>query len=390
MYSELSKKISKAIEDNLDELFELNLSIASEPEIAGEEFKSSKKIVTLLKKHGFEVEYPFLDIDTAFKATPESTKDYKHKVAFLTEYDALPEVGHACGHSLSGSISCLAGIAVKSIENELGIQVDVIGTPEEEVNGAKCRMTDSGVFDDYELAAMVHLYNQNLIKPKLLALRSDLYTFHGKAAHASAAPWEGINAFNAAQLAFHGTDMLRQHVKPDVRIHGIIRNGGAAPNIVPEKVTAEIYVRALKRDYMEAVNEKVVNCVRAGCLATGCTWESEPTAETYADIRPNATGEQSMKEVFEELEIPDNGDYDEIFGSADIGNVSYACPAFHPCLQLTPRDVSIHSREFAEYVTRDEAKKCLLTGAKILAFHVAKIFSDEERIKAMRADCNKA
>ena len=190
-------------------------------------------------------------------------------MAILTEYDALPEIGHACGHSLSGSISCLAGLALSSLQDELDTDIHIIGTPNEEEDGAKCRMADDGVFDIYDEAIMVHLYNNNVPVPRLHALNSVMYEFHGKAAHSAAGPWDGVNALNAGQLMFHAIDMLRQHVRPDVRMHGIFRNGGAAPNIVPDEVTAEVYVRSASRSYLNEILKKVDNCAQAGCLATG-------------------------------------------------------------------------------------------------------------------------
>lgn len=384
-YEALKKRIIQAVEAGREELSALNDDIADHPELSGEEFQTSRKIVELLRGKGYEVEYPFDELETAFRGVAGSN-GHKYKVAIMAEYDALPEVGHACGHCLSGAISCLAAIATKDVQDELDTDIHIIGTPAEETDGAKCKMVKDGVFDGYDMAIMVHLYDQNLVTPRLLALRSDMYTFHGKAAHASASPWEGINAFNAAQLMFHGIDMLRQHVTPDVRIHGIIRDGGEAPNIVPEKVTAELYVRALDYRYMEEVNDKVVNCVKAGCLATGATWDTYSTAATYQDLKLNPTGLDALREIFDELDIPDNGDYDAVFGSADAGNVSYVCPTFHPCLQLAPRGVAIHTREFAELVKTDAAHECLVKGAELIALQIAKIFSDESRIAAMKRD----
>lgn len=240
-YTRIKEKIISEIEHNKVQLTQLNDDIFDHPEISGQEYETSKKIVTLLADKGYETEYPFSGLDTAFKAV-FGKNNHKYKIAIMTEYDALPEIGHACGHCLSGSISILAGLSLKDLQDELDADIHIIGTPIEETDGAKCEMVKNGVFNDYDMAMMVHLYNANLIAAKFLALDSYMYEFHGKAAHASAAPWDGINAFNGAQLMFHAIDMLRQHSTPDVRMHGIIREGGEAPNIVPEKVTAEVYI----------------------------------------------------------------------------------------------------------------------------------------------------
>lgn len=384
-YLELKEKIAQAVKENLQDAIALNDDLADHPELSGEEYESSRKIVELLKHKGFDVEYPFAGLPTSFKAT-YGRNDHKYKVAIMTEYDALPGIGHACGHCVSGAISVLAGIAASKLQDALDADIDVIGTPIEETDGAKCALIKKGVFDHYDMAMMIHLYDQNLIYCTLNGLASYLYTFHGKAAHASAAPWDGINALNAAQLMFHGTDCLRQHVTPDVRIHGIIRNGGEAPNIVPEEASAEFYVRALDLDYMMDVVRKVDDCAAGGALATQCTWDKVETAATYANMRRNYTGEDALREIYEELDIDINGDHEKIFGSSDAGNVSFVCPTFHPTLQIVDRGVPIHTREFAQAVKTERAHEAIALGANVIALQIAKIFSDENKIKQMKAD----
>lgn len=384
-YLELKEKIAQAVKENLQDAIALNDDLADHPELSGEEYESSRKIVELLKRKGFEVEYPFAGLPTSFKAT-YGRNDHKYKVAIMTEYDALPGIGHACGHCVSGAISVLAGIAASKLQDALDADIDVIGTPVEETDGAKCALIKKGVFDHYDMAMMIHLYDQNLIYCTLNGLASYLYTFHGKAAHASAAPWDGINALNAAQLMFHGTDCLRQHVTPDVRIHGVIRNGGEAPNIVPEEASAEFYVRSLDLDYMMDVVRKVDDCAAGGALATQCTWDKVETAATYANMRRNYTGEDALREIYEELDIDINGDHEKIFGSSDAGNVSFVCPTFHPTLQIVDRGVPIHTREFAQAVKTERAHEAIALGANVIALQIAKIFSDENKIKQMKAD----
>ncbi|MBP3815982.1 MAG: M20 family metallopeptidase [Firmicutes bacterium] len=384
-YQELKDKITEVIEKNHDELIALNFDLADHPEISAQEYETSKKIVKLLEGHGFRCEYPFAGWETAFRAISGSN-NHKYKIAILAEYDALPGIGHACGHCLSGSISCLAGIALKDLQDELNADIHIIGTPAEETLGPKCNMTDDGIFDNYDMALMVHLYNQNITKVNLLALDTYFFEFHGKAAHSAASPWEGVNAFNAAQLHFHAMDMMRQHLKPDVRLHGIIKDGGKAANIVPDYVKTEVYVRSANRDYRDQVVDKVFKMAEAAALATECEFTFYQDDHAFDDMKFNPAGDLALKEVYKELNIPINGDEDALFGSSDIGNVSYACPAFHPCLQLTERDVPIHSQGFAEAVKSEKAHEVLDNGAKIIAFDIAKIFSDPERIKAMKED----
>ncbi len=384
-YLEMKEKIAEAVKANLQDAIALNDDLADHPELSGEEYESSRKIVELLKHKGFDVEYPFAGLPTSFKAT-YGRNDHKYKVAIMTEYDALPGIGHACGHCVSGAISVLAGIAASKLQDALDADIDVIGTPVEETDGAKCALIKKGVFDHYDMAMMIHLYDQNLIYCTLNGLASYLYTFHGKAAHASAAPWEGVNALNAAQLMFHGTDCLRQHVTPDVRIHGVIRNGGEAPNIVPEEASAEFYVRALDLDYMMDVVRKVDDCAAGGALAAQCTWDKVETAAAYANMRRNYSGEDALREVYEELGIDINGDHEKSFGSSDVGNVSFVCPTFQPTLQIVDRGVAIHTREFAAAVKTDRAHDTIALGANVIALQIAKIFGDENRIKQMKAD----
>ncbi|MCI9476469.1 M20 family metallopeptidase [Anaerovoracaceae bacterium 41-7] len=384
-YIELKERIFKAIEAYYAELVHLNDDIADHPEVSGEEYETSCKIVELLRSHGYETEYPFSGLPTAFKGI-YGANNHKYKIAILTEYDALPEIGHACGHCLSGSISVLAALAAKDLQDELNADIHVIGTPIEETDGAKCAMAERGAFDGYDMAIMVHLYNGNLLAPKLQCLASYLYEFHGTAAHASAAPWEGRNAFNAAQLMFHAVDMLRQHVKPDAQFHGIIRNGGEAPNIVPEKVSAEFYIRALDKKYLQKLIDQVDLCAEGAAIATQTAWCKTPTAATYDNMKANSTGIAALAEIYQELGLELNGDSEKIFGSSDAGNVSYVCPGFHPCLQVTEPNVPIHTRGFAEAMKTDRAHQALRDGAKIIALQIAKIFSDEEKIKAMKED----
>lgn len=371
----IKSNIVDNIRKNMDELIALNDDLADHPEVSGQEFRSSRIIVDLLASKGFSVQYPYAGYSTAFLAIYGSNA-HSHKVAILTEYDALPGIGHACGHCLSASISVLAALALKDVQNALDTDIHVIGTPMEETSGAKCGMIEQGIFDCYDMAIMVHLYDSNLTAPKLQAIACYEYIFHGKAAHASTAPWEGINALNAVQLFYHALDMLRQHVRPDAQFHGIIRNGGQAPNIVPERASAEFYIRALDREYLRQLTGMVDRCAEGAAIATGATWEKRSTAPIYEDWKHNKTGETVLAEVFRELGLTLNGDPQKIFGSSDAGNVSHVCPTFHPCLQVSDQGVDIHTEAFAAYMKTPRAHKSLEMGTKLIAFFTAKIFRD--------------
>lgn len=382
-------KLKEIIESNVAEYsniaFDINDTLAENPELSCEEVESSKKIVSELVNQGFDVEYPFAGFKTGFRAS-YGKQGRSRKIAILTEYDALPGLGHACGHCVSGSISFLAGIALKELQNEINADIHIIGTPAEETLGAKVVMVDDGVFNEYDMAIMIHLYDRNIIKPNALALDAYNYTFRGKAAHASAAPWDGINAFNAAQLMFHGMDMLRQHVRPDVKMHGIITYPGEAPNIVPEKCVAEIYARAGDRKYLDEITEKLKNCAEGAAIATGATWEREPTDNFYDNLKGNATGEKILAEIYNELGLEINPNEDDIFGSTDVGNVSMVCPAFQPTLQLVERGIATHTKEFEEAVHGESAHNAIVVGAKIIGFYIARVFTDKNIFENIKKD----
>lgn len=387
-YEQLKDKIIAEADKYAPELIQASDDMADNPELSGREYETSRKLAALLEKHGYKTEYPFGGKKTAFRGIYGDNR-HKYKIALLVEYDALPELGHGCGHCISGAISILAGLAIRDLQDELDADVHIIGTPDEEDDGAKCIMVEKGIFDEYNMAIMVHLYNRNLVMPKFQALAEYFYKFHGKEAHASTAPWEGKNALNALQLMIHGVDMLRQHTREDAQFHYIIKEGGLVPDIVPEEAVLQMFIRAGSKDYIEELMRLADDCARGAAIATQTTWEKTPENQTYyVDLRENPTGEDALREVFEELGIDENGSKNLIFGSSDIGNVSYACPAFHPCLQVVD-EAPIHTREFAEAMKTDRAHEALVTGAKLIAFQIAKIFSDEERIAAMKADFEK-
>lgn len=384
-YTEILKTAEEKIKSNLEELAALSDNIADNPEIAEHEFETSKKLVETLKSKGFDTEYPFAGIETAFKAT-YGANNHKHKIAILAEYDALPGIGHACGHNLSGAISLLAGIAMTELQDELDCDIHVIGTPAEEEDGAKCYMSEDGVFKDYDLAIMVHLYNQNLIFCKLNSLASMSYTFNGKASHAGASPWEGQNALNAAQLMMHGVDCIRGCCEPDTRLNSILFKGGTAGGSIPDEARIETWMRHPEYPYLLKLLERVENCAKGGALMAECSYEGNLTTKMFKGMNRNKTGEKAVEEVFGELGIEINGDHNKMFGSSDIGNVSFECPALHPTLQLVERDVTIHTEEFLAAVKGPKAHEALGDGAKLIVGTIAKIFSDEEKIKKLKED----
>ena len=275
-YESLKEKIILEVEAHKQELIKINDYLADHPELSSEEYESSKMLVDFLALQGYRTEYPFAGIETAFR-----------------------------------------GIYGSNNQDELNTDIHIIGTPAEEDDGAKCAMTDQGIFDVYDMAIMIHLHNRNLAMPKLQAMGEYFYEFHGKAAHASDAPWEGKNALNALQLMLHAIDMMRQHVKSEAQFHGVIINGGIYPNIVPEKAELHLFVRAGSKKYLEELVSLVDDCAAGAALATQTTWLKNPPEQTYyVDLRKNEEGELAIREVFEELGIEENGNKDIYFGSS--------------------------------------------------------------------------
>lgn len=384
-YEQLKTKIDQNIKKYHAEMITLSDNIADNPELPGQEFETSKKVVSLLRRHGYDVEYPFAGSKSAFRGV-FGNNDHKHKIAILAEYDALPELGHACGHCLSCASSVLAALSMKDLQDDLNADIHIIGTPDEEHKGYKCVMCNRGVFDKYDMAIMVHMYNSNWIMPKFKALDEFIYEFEGKSAHASAAPWEGRNALNGVQLMMHAVDMLRQHTKPEAQFHGIVSYGGAAPNIVPEKSALQLYIRADGKEYLEELIRLVDDCARGAAIATQTTFKRIPQKyHYYLNLRDNKTGAEALREVFDELGLVENYPEGAIFASSDIGNVSYVCPAFQPCLQMVSK-APIHTREFEHSVKTDRAHVSIRDAACIISWQIAKIFSDEEKIAAMKED----
>ena len=385
----LLTKIDEIIDSRSAEIAEMSDFFAANPEVSGTEFKTSAKIADVLAKSGFDVTYPYMNISTAFMASCKGEKEGA-KAAILVEYDALPEIGHACGHNLHGSMSVLAGLALLPVMKETGGELIVVGTPAEESDGAKVVMSEQGVFDGCDFAVMLHCTcGKSIVRYRSLAMDAIEFTFKGRTAHAASAPWEGRNALNGLQLFFHAIDMLRQHVRPDARMHGIYSEAGTAPNIVPEKAVGRFYFRASKRAYLDKMLEQVYNCAKGAALATATevTWRNFEAS--FKDVLPNNTAETMMENLFAEFGmevVPCPG----FMGSSDVGDVSYVCPAVQPEIDIAGgEEHEPHTRAFAEATVTDTAHKALNKGAKIIARSVLNVLLDEKLRASMWKDYKK-
>ena len=366
------EKIKSLVDEIFDELVEINHYIYENPELGNEEYKACKAHSDLLRKYGFEVEDRYLEIETAFRATYVSKKPGP-TIAVMGEYDALPDIGHGCGHNMIGTIADGVGIVLSKIVDEIGGKIIVLGTPAEETNGGKVDMADRGVFDDIDIALMAHPSSRTNLEIQSLAMEAIEFEFSGKAAHAAAAPEKGINALDAVISTFNSINALREHITTSTRIHGIITEGGVAANIVPEKAVAQFYVRATTKSYLKEVIEKVKNCARGAALATGAELSIRNYEKSYDNFVLNNALTGVVKKHFIENKF-DIGCEVLSLGSLDAGNVSHVCPTAHPMFSITTEDIPGHTRDLANATIKpyalDAMKRVInalvLTGVEVI------------------------
>ncbi|UII56616.1 M20 family metallopeptidase [Cytobacillus spongiae] len=363
----------KAITDDVDSKKELYIStshqIHDKPEIGNEEFFASRLLISLLETEGFTVEKGVAGHKTAFFARKRAAKPGP-AIAFLAEYDALPGLGHACGHNIIGTTSVAAGIAVSKAIEDTGGEVVVLGTPAEEggPNGsAKGSFVKHGLLDDIDAALMVHPSNETRLTSHSLAVDPLDFEYTGKPAHAAASPHEGINALDAVIQLFNGINALRQQLKEDVRIHGIITHGGDAPNIIPEYAKARFFIRAKTRTELNEVTKKVKAIAEGAALATGAQLNVIAFQNEVDNLLINKTFDAIYKEVAEELGetviVSEKGG----IGSTDAGNISQVVPTIHPYIKIGPSDLVAHTVSFREAARSPKGDEALVRGAKALA-----------------------
>lgn len=387
MKIEIEREI-KAIEEDLRNLNEF---IYKNPELAFEEYKAAKGHIKLLKKHNFTIEEEFLGFKTAFKATYDSGKKGP-TISYLSEYDALPEIGHGCGHNILGTTSTGAGIVLSKFIDEIGGKVVVLGTPAEETNGVKVNMVEAGVFEDIGVAMMVHPNATFLRSGYSLALSQIRIGFKGRSAHASTYPHEGINALDACLLTFNNINALREHIEPSARIHGIIKEGGIAVNVVPEYTEAHFAVRSPDTKYRDELVEKVINCAKAGALATGCEIEILDSPNSYSALITNEKLSEAYSKNLLTAGVKDLGERREGGGSLDMGNVSEVCPSIHPYFGIIPEDKEqypTHTEEFSHETITEYAYENMKKTIEALVATGIDIIKDEELLKEIKEEFNR-
>ena len=388
----LTKLFATACESFAQEAFNINYTLAKNPEISSQEFESVKTIGAVLEKHGMDVTYEFCNLPTAFKASAVKVDNPKGRLAILCEYDALPEVGHACGHCASGSMSTLAALALHKMEQDgvaFNMDIDIIGTPDEEAMGCKVDMCNAGVFKNYDFAIMVHLDGEET-RPNSQFLALDCFraTFHGKPAHAAGEPWNGINAVNGVQLAIHAMDMLRQQVRPESRIGTWIINGGNASNVIPATGELEVTVRHTERDYLNGLSEQIKKIFEGAALCTGTTVDVEFYGNPYDDMNQNHRGTHLIEDVMTDMGLDFKPGPADIGGSSDIGNVSYQCAAFHPKLRLSGPDKVCHAKEFADAMLEPTIEQTILDGANIIGRTLLRLVENPTVLEEIVAEFN--
>lgn len=372
------------------DFIELSNKIYENPELGNEEYKACSLHVELLKKSGFKVEEKYLDIDTAFKAEYESTKPGP-TIAFLSEYDALPGIGHGCGHNMLGTVSTGAGIVLKKVIDEIGGKVIVFGTPAEETNGAKVVFADKGAFNNIDIALVAHPNNEYCKSGKSLAMEAIQFSFTGKAAHAASSPEKGINALDAVINTFNNINALRQHIKSDARIHGIITKGGKAANVVPEYAQAQFYVRATTKTYLKELVEKVKNCAKGSSLAAGTELEITNYEYSYDNLITNQKLSSVFCEQLMKLGCKDIKEPRESFGSLDAGNVSHCCPTIHPYFDITNNlDIVGHTKEFAKSTLTQYAYKQMKITISALVMTAVKVIQDKKILNEIKEEFTNA
>jgi amidohydrolase len=383
---QLKQKANADVDRRQKELIALSLAIHANPEIAFEEEKSAALLCNYLEANGLAVERGICDIPTAFRASIGSGAP---RIAFLAEYDALPGVGHGCGHNIIGTASCAAGIALKPIVDEIGGTVLVIGTPAEEAAGGKVYMAARGAFDGLDCAMMVHPGNRNTAVAFALACLELDVEFEGKAAHAAARPEAGLNALDAMVAAFMNIGLLRQQIRDSARIHGIITDGGQAVNVIPHHTAAKFLIRTEEDDYMdEVLKPKVLACFEGATQATGCQLKYRWGEDSrYKTMNTNHALADAYRANVEALGRDIVGqESPRSMGSTDMGNVSQIVPAIHPSLAIAPLDVPVHTTAFRDIAATDAGHQGLLDSAKALAMTGIDVLLDAELRERMAAE----
>jgi amidohydrolase len=382
--ADLKNKVSSVADEMKPQVIEMANHIYDNPELSQKEFKTVDYLVEELKKNGFAVQKGAGTLETAFRAEFDTQKKGP-SVAFIAEYDALPKMGHACHHHIIAASSVNAAIAISRMGGDLAGKIICMGTPAEESMDAKGIMIKNGAFKGIDVGLMFHGGGKNNTNLIVLAVDGIEFSFRGKAAHAAAAPHEGINALDAVIMLFNAVNALRQQLKEDVRIHGNVTKGGDAVNIIPETAAARFYVRSQQRRYLNHVVEKVKNCARGAALGTGAELQISIFEDPGNDLLKNNCLISDFEENFKSLgETIDPEPF--LLGSSDIGNLSYHLPVVHPMVRTAGDGCALHTEEFLQYGKTDTAYHGMITGMKALLRTGVRVLMDNKFLENIKAE----
>ncbi|WP_339831936.1 M20 family metallopeptidase [uncultured Parvibaculum sp.] len=368
------------------ELLAVSHEIHARPELAFHEHEAARILTAALDRADLPVTRGAFGLDTAYAA---SFGTGGPEVAILSEYDALPGIGHACGHNIIATTGLGAALALAKLNGRLPGRVRYLGTPAEEQGGGKELMAQDGAFDGVDAAMMVHPAGVDLVTMPCICVSEVAVTYRGRSAHASAMPHAGLNALDALITAYQAIAQLRQHIRPTERIHGIIKKGGDAPNIVPDETSGLFYVRAASAEDLAPLKARVQACFEAGALATGCKAEIVWAKADYLDLKTSmpiadayeANARSLGRDFFPLSKMPSGS-----AGSTDMGNVSHRVPSIHPMIACAPSHVVIHNPEFARWAASDRGDKACLDGAKALAMTAIDFMTDAAMREKAKAD----
>ena len=375
---EMKVAVCAEVDRLADQLLHASHEIHAHPELNFEEHFAHDLLVDQLRNSGLETTEHAYGIATAFEA---SVGEQGFNVAVLCEYDALPAIGHACGHNVIATAGIGAGLAAAVVAAQAGGSLRIMGTPAEEGGGGKIEMARRGAFERVGAAMMVHPADADLISMDTIALQELHVQYHGKAAHAAAAPWDGRNALDAAVLGYMNIAALRQHIRPTERIHGVFTKGGDKANIVPAETAMEWIVRSATIESLQPLKQRVMTCLESAANACACTIDHAWHGHTYADMIDNGpmvaayvgNAARIGRTVVDPASVGRR-----VVGSTDMGNISYLVPSIHPMIKVAADGVAIHTVEFAEWAKSPDGDRAVLDGAKSMAMTIVDLWTSAE------------
>ena len=381
-------RVTAAVDALADELERLSHQLHDNPELAFQEDKAHAWLSDFLAKHGATVERGVGGLATAFRATIPGVAPGP-TVAIMAEYDALPGIGHACGHNVIATAGVGAGAAVARALGTLPFagQLQIIGTPAEEGGAGKVKLMDAGVFDGVDAAMMIHgRCGTQVWRPTLGIIKAKV-EFFGQAAHASSWPWRGVNALNAVISLFNSLDAMRQQIHTDARVHGVITRGGEQANIIPEYTSAEFYLRATTVPYCHELLRRFTAAAEGAATATGCRVQVTADPTVHEPMKANPTMADLFRANLAYIDFPEDPDDGQAgYGSTDCGNVSQRLPTIHPYIRISPDGVPGHSRDFAQWARSPLARAGMVAGAKALALTALDLLAAPDTLARARAD----